>query len=74
MIILRKKLQENKLVNELETGIQVELEHRPTYEWFKDLSSRGISFSLEEFAEHIAMDHLAENSQYYQQLLKNVST
>jgi hypothetical protein len=74
MIIFRKKLQENKLVNELETGTKVELEHRTTYEWFKDLSSKGIPFSLEEFAEHIAMDHLAENPRYYQQLFKNVST
>lgn len=74
MIILRKKFQENKLVDELETGTQVEMEHKKTYEWFLELASKGIPFSLEEFAEHIALDHLSENPQYYQQLLKNVST
>ncbi len=57
---------------QMRAGIQVELEHRPTYEWLRKylLQNDGDLPSLRDFAAHIAADHLNEYGDYYTRLGK----
>lgn len=55
-------------VNTLKKGTKVELEHKPTYEWFKNELIQQRVPSMEEFAKHIAIDHLHESNKYYDYL------
>lgn len=52
----------------LEKGIEVEFEHKRTYEWFKAEMLMHRIPSLKAFAKHIAMDHLNEHEEYYNYL------
>lgn len=54
--------------NALEKGTKVEMEHKPTYEWFKSEMLLGKLPTMEDFAKHIAQDHLAEHKKYYNYL------
>lgn len=55
-------------MSELKKGIEVELEHKPTYDWFvKEMILQRVP-SIEEFAKQIAIDHLNEHKDYYDYL------
>lgn len=58
-------------MDELKAGIKVEHEHKPTYEWLMGYIMDKEDFPpLEEFAKHIAEDHLSEVKDYYTILAK----
>lgn len=55
-------------MTQMEIGIKVEHEHKPTYEWLMKYIMDNEDFPpLEEFAQHIATDHLKEkgHEDYY---------
>jgi hypothetical protein len=57
--------------NALLKGIEVEREHKKTYDWLKELFEAGESFPDEdEFFGMIASDHLDEFEDYYDRLEK----
>jgi hypothetical protein len=53
----------------LKAGAQVEMEHRPTYNWMDAyVRKHGIMPPLDKMAESIARDHLSERADYYDRL------
>lgn len=53
-------------MTQLEAGITVEHEHKPTYEWLMKYIMDNNDFpELEDFAKHISEDHLNEHADYY---------
>lgn len=63
----------NKILNEdldagLKKGIEVEKEHTDIYNELKKMFGDELPWSLEEFSEMIAKDHLDEDPKYYEYL------
>ncbi len=53
-------------MTQLEMGIKVEQEHLPTYNWLIDYITENENFpDMDDFAKHIAQDHLSEVKDYY---------
>lgn len=55
-------------MRELKLGIKTEREHKATYNWLKRKCNTGKCPSLNEFARHIAKDHIGEDKRYYTKL------
>ncbi len=55
-------------MSNVEKGTEVELEHKPTYDWFVQEMILQRVPSIEEFAKRIAIDHLNEHKEYYDYL------
>lgn len=61
----------NTYSDQLALGIQIEREHKKTYEWLKKYIKKNNNLPPEEmFYEKIARDHLAEDKEYYKKILK----
>lgn len=59
-----------KLEDQLLTGVEVEREHEPTLEWLREFYAENEVWpTLDEFAEHISSDHIAEIKDYYTRLI-----
>ena len=53
-------------MTQIEAGVIVEREHKPTYEWLMQYIMEHKEFpELDEFAKHITQDHLNEHTDYY---------
>ena len=50
---------------QIKMGVKVEQEHKDTYLWFLRELRLQRTPTLNDFAEHIAKDHLKENKKYY---------
>ena len=56
--------------SELQIGAKIEHEHKGTLEWLKAYLEKHKELpSLEDFAEHIAGDHIGEHPKYYTDML-----
>lgn len=61
-----------KRENQIKVGSIIEMEHKPTYEWVKQyLEENGELPPLDEFAEHISVDHIDERDDYYIPLIES---
>jgi len=54
--------------SEIGVGVHVEMEHLRTYEWLSKLVQKGHMPPAHDFFEHIALDHLSEDPEYYKKL------
>jgi sulfur relay (sulfurtransferase) DsrC/TusE family protein len=57
--------------NQLRLGIKIEGEHKPTYNYLKDYVTKHKHLPPQKlFYKQIAQNHLAENKNYYNKLIK----
>lgn len=62
----KSKIYNEITENELKNGIEEEHEHKDTYEWFIKYYNDNKKFpDLNDFAKHIALDHLKKIKIYY---------
>ncbi len=56
---------EEEVTSAIGMGIKTEMEHLRTYQWLMTTMKKGQMPAARDFFEHIALDHLSEDPEYY---------